>query len=612
MKNILEIKPEDIKQLNSTDLEKLADDVRKFLVKSVSETGGHLASNLGVVELTIALFKVFDFEKDKIVWDVGHQAYVYKILTGRGKDFSSLRQLGGLSGFPKTNESSYDFFDTGHSSNSISIVAGMITGRDLKDEEYNVIGVIGDGSLTGGIAYEGLNNLGILKKHGIIILNDNGMSIGTNTGSINNHLTKLRTSKKYIHFKHNMRDGLIKIPKIGKKIYKGLDRMKDTIKAGLVKGIIFEEMGFTYLGPIDGHDMEKLIKTMELAKNSEEPVLIHVLTQKGKGYEFSEKNPDQFHGTAPFNIETGKLKKKNNGISYSDVFGSKLLKIAKKNKNVVAISAAMVEGTGLKKFEETFPDRIFDVGIAEQHALSFAAGIANEGGLPFVAIYSSFLQRGYDQLIIDIALQNLPVVICIDRAGCVGADGETHHGIYDLSYLNHIPNFTIFTPATKEDLEEALEETILMKGPVAIRYPRGNAFLEEEYVADKKKEKIVILAVGTMLKKAIDAKKMLLEEGVKVYIKKIKQIKPLNNKEIIDAIKDANLVVTVEDNCITGGFGQQVGEIVRNDNLKCKVIHAGWGDEFVSHGTQEQLMEIYKLDGEGIKDRIIEELKKSV
>ncbi len=608
MMNIFEIKPKDIKNMNIEELEILAEEIREFLVDSISKTGGHLASNLGIVELTLAMFKVFDFDEDKVIWDVGHQSYIHKILTGRAKDFGTLRQLNGISGFPKVEESKYDFFDTGHSSNSISVVTGMITGRDIKGENHNVIGVIGDGSLTGGMAYEGLNNLGAMKKHGIIILNDNGMSIGANTGSINNHLTKLRTSKGYTKFKHNMRDALIKIPKVGNRIYKSLDRLKDTIKAGLVKGIIFEEMGFTYLGPIAGHDLKKLIKTLELAKDSDEPVLVHVSTIKGKGYSFAEINPDKFHGTGPFDVKTGEVLQKSEKISYSNVAGNKITELAKKDKNIVVVSAAMVEGTGLTSFQKEFPKRTFDVGIAEQHAITFAAGIAKEGAKPFVAIYSSFLQRAYDQIIMDVALQNVPVVICIDRAGCVGADGETHHGIYDLSFLSHIPNLTVLTPSSKEGLEEALEKASKAKGPVAIRYPRGNAISDEVLETSKKKKDVSILAVGTMLEKAKVAKELLKEEGVNACVYKVEQIKPLVQEEIFTAAAGAKLIVTVEDNVIIGGFGQQVCQLFRKENNTAKVINLGWGDEFVCHGTQEELMRLHGLDGAGIKDKIMKEI----
>ncbi len=609
MTNIFEIKPKDIKNMSIEELEILAKEIREFLVDSISKTGGHLSSNLGVVELTLAMFKVFDFDQDKIVWDVGHQSYVYKILTGRARDFKNLRQLKGLSGFPKVEESKYDFFDTGHSSNSISVVTGMITGRDINKEEYNIIGVIGDGSLTGGMAYEGLNNLGAMKKHGIIILNDNGMSIGANTGSINNHLTKLRTSKGYTRFKHNMRDALIKIPKVGNRIYKSLDRMKDTIKAGLVKGIIFEEMGFTYLGPIDGHDLKKLIKTFQLAKEAEEPVLVHASTIKGRGYSFAKENPDKFHGTAPFNVETGELLSKSDKLSYSNVAGNKITELARKDKNIVVVSAAMIEGTGLLGFQNEFPERTFDVGIAEQHAITFSAGMAKEGAKPFVAIYSSFLQRAYDQIIMDVALQNAPVVICIDRAGCVGADGETHHGIFDLSFLSHIPNLTVLTPSSKEGLEKALEKACEAKSPVAIRYPRGNALPEENIINTKGEKDVVILAVGTMLENALKAKKELEKEEINTRLYKVEQVKPIEKEQIIKQVADSNLVVTIEDNVVTGGFGQQVSQILEFKNKSLRVVNMGWQDEFVQQGTQNELMELYGLDGKSIKDKILKEIK---
>ena len=466
--------PADLKEMNEEQLELLSYEIREFLLEKVSKTGGHLASNLGIVELTIALHKVFDSPKDKLLWDVGHQSYVHKILTGRAGEFDHLRQMGGISGFPKIKESIHDMFDTGHSSTSVSAAAGMAAARDIRKENYEVIAVIGDGSMTGGMAFEALNNVGASKSKVIVVLNDNGMSISRNIGGLSQHLSKLRTSKGYMRFKNAVKQSVNRIPLIGGELYTDLSHAKDRLKYALLSGgVIFEELGFTYLGPVNGHNLSELIEVLETAKKISGPVFVHIITQKGKGYRNAEQNPDKFHGIAPFDAETGSLLSPQN-TSYSAVFGDEVLKLAKQDEHIVAITAAMCDATGLSRFSQKFPERFFDVGIAEAHGVTFAAGLARSGMHPVVAIYSSFLQRAYDQILEDVCLMKLPVVFAVDRAGIVGADGETHHGLFDLSYMLPMPNMTILAPYGQDQMRAALQYALAQSGPVAIRYPRGN------------------------------------------------------------------------------------------------------------------------------------------
>ena len=607
MKKLLEYNfPQDLKDMSVKDAEMLSLQIREFLVENIAKTGGHLASNLGVVELTVALHKVFDTPEDQLIWDVGHQSYVHKILTGRADQFNTLRQFGGMSGFPKVKESPYDTFDTGHSSTSISIAAGMAAARDLNGDKYHVAAIIGDGSLTGGIAYEALNNVGASHSDVIVILNDNGMSIEPNTGGVSKHLSKLRSSEKYNDFKRKVKANVSQIPGIGKAAVSGMMHIRDTIKYAMIEGAMFESIGFKYFGPIDGHDFDELIETLEAAKTVNGPVLVHVVTQKGKGYVNAETNPSKFHGTGPFDPLTGNSLKPGGGPSYSTVFGNKLTEIAKDNEKVVAISAAMLEGTGLSGFAKTFPKRTFDVGIAEGHAVTFAAGMAAKGFRPVVAVYSTFLQRAYDQIIQDVALQNLPVVFGIDRAGIVGADGETHHGMFDLSYLNHIPNLTVMAPADKNELEAMMDYAMTLDNPCAIRYPRGTA-PEIEFKGEPDRSYTVsegtdveIWSVGNMLDTAAKAAEMLRERGVNAGVVNARIVKPLDLDALEESASRTKLIVTLEDNVVSGGFGQAVSAELQETD----VLNLGWPDEFIEHGSSAELYEKFGLDAESITERI--------
>ena len=598
--------PQDLKDMSVKDVELLSAQIREFLVDNISKTGGHLASNLGVVELTVALHKVFNTPEDQLIWDVGHQSYVHKILTGRADQFNTLRQFGGMSGFPKVKESAYDTFDTGHSSTSISIAAGMAAARDLNGDNYHVAAIIGDGSLTGGIAYEALNNVGASHSDVIVILNDNGMSIEPNTGGVSKHLSKLRSSEKYNDFKRKVKANVSQIPGIGKAAVSGMMHIRDTIKYAMIEGAMFESIGFKYFGPIDGHDFDELFETLEAAKAVDGPVLVHVVTQKGKGYENAETNPSKFHGTGPFDPATGNSLKPGGGPSYSAVFGNKLTEIAEDNNKVVAISAAMLEGTGLSGFAKAFPERTFDVGIAEGHAVTFAAGMAAKGFRPVVAVYSTFLQRAYDQIIQDVALQNLPVIFGIDRAGIVGADGETHHGMFDLSYLNHIPNLTVMAPADKNELEAMMDHAMTLDNPCAIRYPRGTApeieFRDEpdrSYTVSEGTD-VEIWSVGNMLDTAVKAAEMLRERGVNAGVVNARIVKPLDLDALEESASRTKLIVTLEDNVVSGGFGQSVAAQLQETD----VLNLGWPDEFIEHGSSAELYEKFGLDAVSITERI--------
>lgn len=605
----------DVKQLSLSECEQLAQEIRDFLIRSLSETGGHLASNLGVVELTIALHRFLHFPEDKLVWDVGHQAYTHKILTGRKEQFATLRKTGGLSGFPKRKESDCDAFDTGHSSTSISAGLGLVQARDLKGENYQVVSVIGDGALTGGMAYEALNNAAELKKNFIIILNDNEMSITRNVGGMSSYLDHIRMAAPYTELKMGVTNALKKIPKVGDGMVDALHKTKSSIKQLVIPGMLFENMGLTYLGPVDGHDMRQLGKVLQEAKRKQGPVLIHVLTEKGRGYEPAMRHPARFHGAAPYEIETGLPKSKGNP-SYTDIFSTVMRKFGDREPDVVAVSAAMVPGTGLKRFGNMFPDRLFDVGIAEEHAVTFAAGLALGGLRPVVAIYSSFLQRAIDQILHDVCMQNLPVVFAVDRAGLVGSDGETHHGCFDLSYLSMMPNMTVMAPKNKWELSDMMKFAIRQNGPVAIRYPRGEAYTGlEEYrapiemgkaeVLEKGKE-IAILAVGNMVRTAVQVTENLRKKGYEPTLVNMRFVKPLDT-ELLDIIKeDHSLIVTMEENVKSGGFGEQVmtyyGSRMHGPAVRIVAIE----DQFVPHGSVEDLMRQQQMDSDSVTERVLQ------
>ena len=595
--------PNDLNNFTLSELNELSYLIRDFLVEKVSNNGGHLASNLGVVELTIALHYVFDSPKDKIIFDVGHQSYVHKILTGRVKAFDQLRKLNGMSGFPKGRESEHDAFDTGHSSTSLSAAYGMACARDIKNENYNVIALIGDGSMTGGEAYEALNNIGSSQKKVIVILNDNGMSISKNVGGMAKYLSAIRTSNEYINAKNKVKNKLNNIPG-GDNIVNGLRDIKNDIKYSVINdsGVFFEELGFTYLGPIDGHNIKEIIKNLNKAKKLNGPVIIHALTKKGKGYSFAEKDPSKFHGIGEFDKFTGEIIKKSKNPSFSKVAGNYVLDKALNDNKIVTITAAMGDAVGLSKFQEILPDRFFDVGIAEQHAVTFSAGLAKEGIKPFVFIYSSFLQRSYDQIIEDVALQNLPVVFMIDRAGVVGADGETHNGILDLSYLSSIPNMTIFTPYDENTLKEAIDKAYELSSPCAIRYPRGEVLDKVNRSINDTNANVLLLSCGKMHYTALDVQNMLYEKRITAKLLDYKVIKPFE-KPILDNIE---LVCTFEDNSIIGGFSSIVNSILKNDNVK--ILNFAWPDTFIEHGTYDELSLKYHLDSKSITEEIIKNM----
>ncbi len=598
-----------LKNMNYKQLDNLAEAIRWELVDSVSKTGGHLSSNLGIVELTIGLHRVFDSPKDRILWDVGHQAYVHKILTGRESEIHTLRQLDGISGFPKRRESPHDTYDAGHSSTSIGAALGMAAARDLKGENKNIIAVIGDGSLTGGPAFEALNNVENLGTKVIIVLNDNGMSISRNIGGLSEHLGKLRTSSGYITAKRRVRKAVQKVPGVGDKLTEAIINAKDRVKYALLSGgVVFEELGLTYLGPVDGHNIKDVVSILEQAKNARGSVLVHVITQKGKGYGPAEDNPDLFHGIGPFDKETG-IPFGGTKETYSDVFGNKLLEMAEEHEEIIGITAAMMDGTGLKECKERFPKRIFDAGIAEAHSIIFAAGAALEGMRPVVVIYSSFLQRAYDELMEDVCLQNLPVIIGIDRAGVVGQDGETHQGIFDLSYLLPMPNMTVLAPADGEELREAMDYAYSLEGPVAIRYPRGKADLSirKEAFAGKnirirEGKDVEILALGTILGRAVEAAVILKTKGIDAGIVNVAMVKPFDEKVVNTKSK---LIVTVEDNVEAGGFGEMITCLYPDK----KVLRIAWPDKFIEQGKTEELFQRYKMDVRGIAERIEKEIE---
>ncbi len=602
--------PEDVKKLDLEQKKILAEEIRKYILEVVSENGGHLASNLGVVELTIALHSVFDVPKDKIVWDVGHQTYVHKIITGRRDDLKTLRKLNGIAGFPKTSESDADCFNTGHSSTSISAALGMARARDIKKENNSVLAVIGDGALTGGMALEALNDAGASQSKITVILNDNEMSISKNIGGLNMFLSKLRTKKMYTKSNISMKKLIAKVPIVGRPIVRIVQKTKRSIKQFIIPKMYFEDIGFRYLGPVDGHNIEQLESLLKISKELDGPVLIHVLTKKGKGYEFAEQNPDKFHATGPFNIEDGKSKKEKSK-DYSKVFGDKLVSLAKENEKIVAITASMKDGTGLSNFQKEFPDRFFDIGIAEQHALGLAAGMAKEGIIPVVPIYASFYQRAYDQVIHDIAMQNLPVIMCVDRAGLVGADGETHQGLLDMAFFRLVPNLVILAPKDFTELEDMLEYAVNLKKPVIIRYPRG----EEDKLKFDKQDKIefgkaellkngydiTIIGIGKTVATAMKIAEGLEKEEIKAEVINARFLKPLDKDMIKESILKTKCVVTIEDGTKINGLGTSIKELIIDENIEgVKVKTYSYPDEFIKHGEVKEIEKIYKLDEDSI------------
>ena len=609
--------PQDIKNLTYDEMQILAGEIREFLISTISQTGGHLASNLGVVELTIALYRVFDLPRDKVIWDVGHQAYTHKILSGRKEGFGELRQYGGMSGFPKRKESPFDVFDTGHSSTSISAGLGMVQARDILGEAYRVISVIGDGALTGGMAYEALNNAGERKTNFIIILNDNNMSIAPNVGGMSTYLSELRAGEGYNQLKQNVSDSLKRVPYVGEPVVNVISKTKNTIKQMFVPGMLFEDMGITYLGPVDGHDIRKLTRIMREAKKIRRTVLIHVLTQKGKGYEPAEKHPEIFHGVGKFDVRTGKAIK-SEGKTYTGVFSDTICQLASENKKIVAVTAAMPDGTGLKAFAERFPKRFFDVGIAEQHAVTSAAGMAAAGLRPVVAVYSSFLQRAYDQILVDVCLQNLPVVFCIDRAGLVGADGETHQGIFDLTYLSSIPNMTVMAPKNCCELAEMIRFAFTLHSPAAIRYPRGKAYegLTEfdEPISYGKAEilyeesEIALIAVGSMVSTAEHIREKLKVKGYSCSLVNGRFIKPIDT-DVIDRLAPSHqFFITLEENVKAGGFGERVTDYLKQKWPETPVMNITLPDDYVEHGDVTKLRSVLGLDSDSIMEKIEKKL----
>lgn len=609
--------PNDIKQYDTEQWDALADEIRNFLLEHVSKTGGHLASNLGCVELTMALHLALNLPQDKIIWDVGHQSYTHKILTGRKEGFDTLRQLGGMSGFPKQVESETDVFETGHSSTSISAAIGMAKANELKGNKCTIVAVIGDGSFTGGLAYEALNNLARLKSSCLIILNDNDMSIDENVGGMSRYLNKIRVGQVYNDVKSGVEKGLLNIPGIGEGFAKVIKRGKDSIKGLLVPGMFFEDLGITYIGPIDGHNIGQMLDTFESAIKLRKPVVVHVKTVKGKGYRYAEKHPKYFHGVSPFDLKTGKALVKKTKMTNTDVFSRKLLALGEEYPNLVAITAAMASGTGLEKFANVYPERFFDVGIAEQHAVIFAAGLAKEGMIPVVAVYSSFLQRAYDQILHDVCLQKLHVIFALDRSGLVGEDGATHQGIFDTAYLSHIPNMTILAPKNRYELTKAMEFAMTYQGPIAIKYSRGDAFYglrEQSAPVEYGKseplflgEDVALIAVGNMVEEAYKAYEILKAKGKNITLVNARFIKPLDEDMLKNLAGSHHTVITVEEQVFQGSFGERVCAFyMRNHVTNITVKNIAIQDTFVEHGKVEDLRKILKLDAEDIV-RVVEE-----
>lgn len=613
-------KPEDVKALTVRELEQLASELRHFIIDTVSQNGGHLAPNLGTVELTLALYSVFSFPEDKLVWDVGHQAYTHKILTGRRDAFKTLRKKGGITGFPNRSESVYDAFGVGHASTSISAALGMALARDAKGEKNQVIAVIGDGALTGGESFEALNNAGDLGTKLIVILNDNEMSIDANVGAMSEYLSRIRIAPQYARAKRDMGSLLMSIPHIGDKVYKTASHLKDGVRSVLVPGSLFEEMGFHYIGPIDGHNIGLLEEVLASAKEMEGPVLIHIHTVKGKGYKPAEQAPDKFHGVGCFDPSTGKSAKKAGcAPSYTSVFSKALIDLAKDRPDILAITAAMPSGTGLKAFGQAYPKRFFDVGIAEEHAMTLAAGMAAAGMHPVIALYSTFAQRAYDQLIHDVCLQNLPVTLCLDRAGLVGEDGPTHHGVFDLSYLRQMPNMCVMAPKDEEELRHMLATAIAIEGPAAVRYPRGAGLgvpltdsLETLPVGKaevlQEEGDIAFLAVGTMVEKAKEAAAILKEEGIEAAVVNMRFIKPLDTELLGEMARTKRLLITAEENVLAGGFGSAVAEYLADHGIEVPLLRFGIPDRFIEQGTRRELLSLCGLQPDEMAERIRERL----
>lgn len=609
--------PADLKELRMEDLQPLAGEIRDMIIKTVSANGGHLSSSLGVVELAIALHYVFDAPRDRIVWDVGHQAYAHKLLTGRRKAFRSLRQFGGISGFPRREESQYDVFTVGHSSTSISAALGMVEGRDLLGQDHKVIAVIGDGSMTAGLAFEGLNQGGALNKDLIIVLNDNEMSISPNVGALSSYLSRHMTGDFYVAIQKIVQNVLRNIPGIGEPMLKAAKRLEDSLKGLIVPGMVFEELGFEYVGPILGHRFDRLIQTFENVKKLNRPVLVHVATQKGKGYEPAEKRPSLFHGVGPFEHESGKILKKETNIpSYTEVFGKLLTRLAFEDENIVAVSAAMPGGTGLQYFSQKFPERFYDVGIAEQHGITFSSGLAVEGFKPVAAIYSTFMQRAYDQILHDVCLPDLPVVLAMDRAGLVGDDGPTHHGSFDLSYLRHIPNLILMSPKDENELQNMLKTALDSNHPAAIRYPRGigegvelDPYPRVLSLGEAERltlgEDAAILAIGHMVYPSLQAARLLKKKGIRATVVNARFVKPLDRRMILEVYSETGNIVTVEENVLMGGFGSAVLEALERENLYgARLLRIGIPDHFIEQGSQEILRRKYGLDPEGIARQV--------
>lgn len=613
-------KPEDVKALTVRELEQLASELRHFIIDTVSQNGGHLAPNLGTVELTLALYSVFSFPGDKLVWDVGHQAYTHKILTGRRDAFKTLRKKGGITGFPNRSESVYDAFGVGHASTSISAALGMALARDARGEKNQVIAVIGDGALTGGESFEALNNAGDLGTKLIVILNDNEMSIDANVGAMSEYLSRIRIAPQYARAKRDMGSLLMSIPHIGDKIYKTASHLKDGVRSVLVPGSLFEEMGFHYIGPIDGHNIGLLEEVLASAKEMEGPVLIHIHTVKGKGYKPAEQAPDKFHGVGCFDPSTGKSAKKAGcAPSYTSVFSKALIDLAKDRPDILAITAAMPSGTGLKAFGQAYPKRFFDVGIAEEHAMTLAAGMAAAGMHPVIALYSTFAQRAYDQLIHDVCLQNLPVTLCLDRAGLVGEDGPTHHGVFDLSYLRQMPNMCVMAPKDEEELRHMLATAIAIEGPAAVRYPRGAGLgvpltdsLETLPVGKaevlQEEGNIAFLAVGTMVEKAKEAAAILKEEGIEAAVVNMRFIKPLDTELLGEMARTKRLLITAEENVLAGGFGSAVAEYLADHGIEVPLLRFGIPNRFIEQGTRRELLSLCGLQPDEMAERIRERL----
>lgn len=616
--------PNDIKEVSPAQYNRLAKEIRHFLLHRVSEHGGHLASNLGAVELTMALHLFLDFPKDKLIWDVGHQAYVHKILTGRKEGFYSLREYEGMSGFPKRKESECDAFDTGHSSTSISVANGLVSARELSGGDEKIVAVIGDGALSGGMAMEALNNVGKLDSNLIIVLNDNNMSISENVGGMANYLAKIRSNAAYTGFKGGLEEALNKLPEVGTKIVRRLKQSKDSLKHFFIRGMYFEDLGITYIGPIDGHDIEQMRRALETAAKMPKAVLIHVVTKKGKGYEPAETDPGKFHGVEPFALKTGEVLRPSTGVSYTKMFSDTMLELGEENKKIVGVTAAMPTGTGLVEFSKKYPDRFFDVGIAEEHAVTFAAGMAAGGYHPVVAVYSTFLQRAYDQILHDVCIGNLPVTFAVDRAGIVGKDGETHQGVFDLSYLAHIPNLTVMAPKSTVELRDMLHYAASCNFPVAIRYPRGTSedtdglSVEEirygeaevlenagNHVAGKA---VALVAVGNTVALAYKLKARLEAEGISVSIVNARFVAPIDESTLLTMAKNHDVVVTLEENVARGGYGERVSALFMEENVNIRHIAGAISNQFIEHGGQQTLRDLYGLNEDELYQRIREVL----